>query len=104
MNNVLKSVLEEELERNQRKQEVFSNELLKYHKGSLSIIKIKGKKYLYRKYRLNSKIVTEYIGSVASAEADKAIKEKEKYNNLKKDLKDLKVEEEKLKRVLKIYD
>ena len=57
MDSVLKGVLEEELERNLQKQKVFSNELAKYTKGSLVVVKVHGDRYLYRKYRDGEKII-----------------------------------------------
>lgn len=103
MDSVLKGVLEEELERNLQKQRVFSNELAKYPKGSLVVVKIHGDQYLYRKYRDGSRIVSIYIGPVESEEAKKAREERDKYIKLKQDIKDLKEEEKKLRKAIKIY-
>ena len=104
MNIVLKGVLKEELERNLQKQRVFSNELSKYPKGSLVVVKIHGDEYLYRKQRVKDKIVSEYIGRKESDAAKKAYDDRVKYLSLKKDLKDLKDEEIHLRKVIKIYD
>ena len=102
--NVFKSVVQDELERNLRKQVVFNNEFSKLPKGSLSVIEIHGDKYLYRKYRNNSKIISEYIGPVNSEEAKRAYKQRDDYLKIKQDLKDLKREEMDLRRFLKLYD
>ena len=104
MNSVLKGVLEEELERNLQKQRVFSNELAKYPKGSLVIVKVHGDKYLYRKYRDGHKIVSIYVAPINSDEARKAYEDRDKYIKLKQDIKDLKEEENKLRKVIGIYD
>ena len=93
MNSVLKGVLEEELERNLQKQRVFSNELAKYPKGSLIVVKIHGDQYLYRKYRDGDKIASIYIRPIKSDEAKKAFEVRNKYIKLKQDIKDLKIEE-----------
>lgn len=103
MESVFKSVLEEELERNLRKQAVFSNELSKYPKGSLVVLKVHGDKYLYRKYRLGAKIISNYVGPVDSDESRNAYREREQFLLLKQDIKDLKDEENKLRRMIRIY-
>lgn len=103
MDSVLKSVLEEELERNLRKQVVFSNELAKYPKGSLVVLKVHGDKYLYRKYRLCEKVISNYIGPVDSEESREAYRAREQFLLLKQDIKDLKDEESKLRKMIKIY-
>ena len=103
MNSVLKGVLEEELERNLKKQRVFSNELAKYPKGSLVVVKVHGDQYLYRKYRKGVKIISIYIAPINSEEAKKAYEDRNKYIKLKQDLKDLKEEEQKLRKAVEIY-
>ena len=104
MNSVLKGVLIEELERNLQKQRVFSNELAKYPKGSLVVVKIHGDKYLYRKYRDGDKIISIYVGPINNEEAKKAYADREKHLKLKQDIKDLKEEEKKLRKAIDIYD
>lgn len=103
MDSVLKGVLKEELERNLQKQRVFSNELKKYPKGSLVIVHVHGDKYLYRKYRDGNKIVSIYIGPLDSEVAKKAYDDRDKYLRLKQDSKDLKEEEIRLRKAIKIY-
>ena len=103
MESVLKGVLEEELERNLQKQRVFSNELLKFKKGSLVIVRIHGDEYLYRKYREGKKIVSVYIGPVSGKDAGQAYLERKKYVKLKQDIKDLKDEEKRLRKAIAIY-
>ncbi len=103
MESVLKGVLQEELERNLQKQSVFSHELSKYKKGSLCVIIIHGDKYLYRKYRLKNKIISEYIGPLDSEQSKEAYKNREQYIKIKQDIKDLKQEEKNLRRAIKIY-
>ena len=103
MDSVLKGVLEEELERNLQKQRVFSNELVKYPKGSLVVVKVHGDRYLYRKYRDGDKIVSTYVAPADSNEAKKAYDDRNKYIKLKRDIKELKDEEKKLRKTIKIY-
>lgn len=103
MDSVLKGVLEEELERNLQKQRVFFNELAKYPKGSLVVVKIHGDRYLYRKYRDGKKIISIYIAPVESDKAIKAFDDRNKYIKLKQDIKDIKEEEKKLRKAVEIY-
>ena len=103
MESVLKGVLEEELERNLRKQRVFSNELAKYPKGSLVIVIVHGDRYLYRKYRDGKKIISIYVAPINSKKAKEAYENRDKYLKLKQDLKYLKEEEKKLRKVVEIY-
>jgi len=104
MDSVLKGVLEEELDRNLQKQRVFSNELTKYPKGSLVVVKVHGDQYLYRKFRDGNKIVSIYVGPTKSAEAKKAYADRDKYIKLTQDIRDLKEEEKKLRKAIEIYD
>ncbi|MBR2505447.1 MAG: hypothetical protein IKB70_00700 [Bacilli bacterium] len=103
MDSVLKGVLEEELERNLQKQRVFCNELTKYPKGSLVVVKVHGDQYLYRKFRDGNKIVSIYVGPAKSAETKKAYEDRDKYLKLKQDIRDLKEEEKKIRKAVKIY-
>ena len=103
MDSVLKGVLEEELERNLQKQKVFSNELAKYPKGSLVVVKVHGDRYLYRKYRDSEKIISIYVAPANSDEAKKAYSDRDRYVKLKQDIKDLKEEEKKLRKAIAIY-
>lgn len=104
MDNVLKSVLIEELERNRKKQELFAKELEKYPKGSLSVVVIHGDKYLYRKNRIKNKVVGQYVGPIKSEAANEAYEQRVKYLKIKQDLKDLKGEEKVLIKAIKGYD
>lgn len=103
MDSVLKGVLEEELERNLQKQRVFFNELAKYPKGSLVVVKIHGDRYLYRKYRDGKKIISIYIAPVGNDKAIKAFDDRNKYAKLKQDIKEIKEEEKKLRKAIEIY-
>lgn len=103
MDSILKGVLEEELERNLQKQRVFSNEFSKFPKGSLVIVNIHGDQYLYRKYRDGNKVRSIYIGPIGSEDVLNAYKEREKYIKLKQDIKDLKDEEIRLRKAIRIY-
>ena len=100
---IFQGVMEEELERNLRKQEAFRNELSVLPKGYLSICRIGGVDYVYRKYRKGKKIVSVYIGLPGSEEVRKAEEERESYLLVKRSLADLKLEEKRLRRAIKDY-
>ena len=102
--SVLLSVLIDELDRNLRKQSIIKKELEKLPKGSLLVEIIHGDKYLYRKFRKKDKIISEYIGSIDSDNAKKAMNDRKKYLKIKNDLKALSEEEKMLSKILKKYD
>ena len=100
---IFQGVMEEELERNLRKQEAFKNELSVLPKGYLSICRIGGVNYVYRKYREGKKVVSVYIGLPDSEEVRKAEEQRRSYLFAKRSLADLKLEEKRLRRAIKDY-
>ena len=100
---IFQGVMEEELERNLRKQEAFKAELSARPKGYLSICRIGGVDYVYRKHREGNKVVSLYIGLPGSEEVLKAEGEREAYLLAKKSLAELKLEEKRLRRAIKDY-
>ena len=101
--SVFQGVIEEELERNLRKQEAFKAKLSSHPKGYLSICRIGGVDYVYRKHREGKKIVSVYIGLPDSDEARKAEDDREAYLLAKRSLAELKLEEKRLRKVIKDY-
>ena len=100
---IFQGVMEEELERNLRKQEAFKKELVAHPKGYLSICRIGGVDYVYRKHREGKRIVSTYIGLPGSDEAKKAEEDRQAYLLAKKSLAELKREEIRLRRAIKEY-
>ena len=100
---IFQGVMEEELERNLRKQEAFKAELSAYPKGYLSVCNIGGVGYVYRKHREGSKVISIYIGLPGSEAVLKAQKEREAYLLAKRALVELKLEEKRLRRAIKDY-
>lgn len=96
-------VMEEELERNLRKQEAFKAELAAHPKGYLSLCRINGVDYIYRKHREGKKIVSVYVGLPGSEEVVKAESEREAYLLAKRSLAELKLEEKRLRRAIRDY-
>ncbi len=100
---IFQGVMEEELERNLRKQEAFKTELLAHPKGYLCICHIGGVNYVYRKHREGKRIVSAYIGLPGSEEVAKAENDREAYLLAKHSLAELKLEEKRLRRAIKYY-
>ena len=100
---IFQGVMEEELERNLRKQEAFMAELSSHPKGYLSICRIGGVDYVYRKHREGKRVVSVYIGLPGSEDVAKAENDREAYILAKRSLAELKLEEKRLRRAIKDY-
>ena len=101
--SIFQGVMEDELERNLRKQDAFKKELASYSKGYLSICHINGVDYIYRKRREGKRIISEYIGPVDSEAAETATSERAAYLSAKTALKTLQLEEARLRKAIKSY-
>ena len=101
--SIFQGVMQEELERNLRKQEAFKAELSAHPKGYLSVCRIGGADYVYRKYRDGKKVVSVYVGLPGSKEVEKAKAEREAYLLAKKSLAELRLEEKRLRKAIKDY-
>ena len=101
--SIFQGVMEEELERNLRKQEAFKAELSAYPKGYLSICRIGGADYVYRKHREGKRIVSAYVGLPGSEAVAKAMSDRQAYLLAKRSLAALKLEEKRLRRAIKDY-
>ena len=100
---IFQGVMEEELERNLRKQEAFKSELSAHPKGYLSVCHIGGADYVYRKHREGKRIVSIYIGLPGSEEVRKAEADRDAYLLAKRSLAELRLEEKRLRKALKGY-
>ena len=101
--SIFQGVMEEELDRNLRKQEAFKKELISYPKGYLSICRIGGVDYVYRKHREGKKIISVYIGPPGSEAARKAKMERDAFLMAKRSLAELRLEEKRLRRAIRDY-
>ena len=97
-------IMKEELDRNLYKQKAFLEQLNSLPKGYLSICKIDGKEYVYRKHRVGRKIISEYVGVLGDEQCKKAYEERAEYTNLKKSLTVLKEDEKKLRGAIDKYE
>ena len=102
--SIFLDIMKEELERNLFKQSAFEEELLSLPNGYLSVCKIDGKSYLYRKRRMGNKVISEYIGVPGDSNCLRASEEREQYLFIKKSIKGLKEEERRLRRAIKEYE
>jgi predicted subunit of tRNA(5-methylaminomethyl-2-thiouridylate) methyltransferase len=103
--SILKSVLEEELERNLRNQKIYKEMLSNLPKGSIYISNRNGKQYIYRKNRVGKKIINEYICALSNSEkAEEEIKKSEDYSRIFKSLNLAIKEELRLRKALKAYE
>lgn len=103
--SVLRSVLEEELQRNLRNQKSYQEKLANLPKGSIYISERNDKRYMYRKNRIGKKIVNEYVCSLNDVEkANIEIEKSKEYSRISENLKIAKMEEIKLRKALKAYE
>ena len=68
--NMIREMLEEELDRNARAQEAYAAERDRLPKGSVTVKRRGGKEYCYLKYRDGSRIVTDYVGKAPIVETE----------------------------------
>ena len=101
--SILKGVLKEELEREQKNIVAYQEMLSRYKKGYIFSQEINGKNYCYRKFREGNKIISEYIGLEGSNEAIKAREDYKERKRIESNLRKLKKEEQKLIKALKHY-
>ena len=103
--SILKSVLEEELERILRNQKIYKEMLSNLPKGSIYISNRNGKKYIYRKNRIGEKIVNEYLCALSNTKkAEEEIQKSEEYSRISKNSELAKKEEIRLRKALKAYE
>lgn len=102
--SIFLDVMKEELERNLYKQGAFKKQFESLPKGYLSECVIDGNKYIYRKRREGSRIVSEYIGILNDDNVKQAIEDRKQYLELKQSIKRLKEEEKRLRKAIKDYE
>jgi len=100
--SIIISVLNDELDRNRRTQEAYKEELDKYSKGSIVLKKRRNVDYLYLAYRDSlNKIKTDYIGSSNHPRVNEIKEQLCKRSEIVEILKKLKIEESKIKKMIK---
>lgn len=102
--SIFLEVMKEELERNLYKQDAFIRQINELPKGYLSHCLIDGKVYIYRKKRIDKKIVSEYIGIPGDENVKKAENDRKEYLELKHAILILKNEEKRLRRAISGYE
>lgn len=83
--STIQSILKEEYDRLQRLLERYERDLAELPPGSISIKQRNNRKYVYRAYRENDKVRTDYIGPIDSEK----VKELQQLINKRKELEKL---------------
>ena len=95
-------MLEVELKRNRQAQSVFQHNLDRIGNFSLSLVRRKGRTYVYKKEIFDGKPRSLYVGVIDSPEADNARRDRDDAGELKEGLKQLKEDERKLMKAIEV--
>ena len=68
--NMIREMLEEELDRNSRAQKAYEAERDRLPKGSVTVKRRGSREYCYLKYRDGSRVVTDYVGIASKVEPE----------------------------------
>jgi len=98
---VIRGVLEEELERNERMKNRYLLELKKLPKGSIVLRKLGNQEYYYLNYRENKKVIAKYIGKKEVTDIKELQDGINKRKHLQEVIKNLKQEENEIKKALR---
>ena len=98
--NILDNVLYEEITKLSAKISTMEQDLQNLPKGCIYIRKGKNEMYVYRKWREDEKILSEYLGKLSSS---KTLSKIEKVNEYKLMFQKLKKEKQNLKELKKAY-
>lgn len=100
--SILLSILKDELERNQRIQKAYGNELQQYPKGSLVKKKRNNKNYIYLAFRNEAnQIKTNYIGPEDSSKVKVIMEHIKKRKEILMILKKLVIEENEIRKMMR---
>jgi len=101
--SILLSVLNDELDRNQRTQEAYRKEFAHYPKGSLVEKKRNNRVYYYLAFRNElNQIKTNYVGSESSPKVKEIKDHIEKRREIASILRNLVIEEEEIRKMIKV--
>lgn len=98
---IIKGILEDELERNKRMLNTYTEKYNTLRKGSLFVRTIGDGQYCYLNYREGKRVISEYIGPAGCKEAQELIEQIEERKRIKNLIKDMKLEQKEIERVLK---
>lgn len=99
--NLVREMLEEELDRNRRAQAAYTAERDSLPRGSVSVKKRGTKRYCYLKFRDGKKTVTDYVG-IADVVEDNLRAQIEKRKSVESMLRQLKSEQRYIERALRL--
>lgn len=86
---IVADILEEEAERLKSLLKNREDKLSAYPNGSIRIRNIQGHKYLYRVYRISTKVVSKYLCKIENPLAEKYLKENAVRKELKNSIKEI---------------
>ncbi len=98
---VIRSVLEEELERNNRMKKRYEDELQELPKGSIQLREIGKQEYYYLKFREENEVVSKYLGNKNNTIIDTLEEQIKKRKYLEGVIRDLNQEEKEIRKALK---
>jgi hypothetical protein len=100
--SIITSVLNDELDRNQRAQLAYQNELSQYFKGSLVVKRRRNIHYYYLAYRDSmNRVKTDYIGNEENSKVNEVRQQIQKRKETLSILRELKKEEATIRKMLK---
>ena len=102
--SVLENVLREEKNRIESNINAYNHLLSKLPKGSIFVRKNNNSYFVYKKYRVDKKVVSEYIGPINSNLSQKAIDDYQELKRIKMNLRIAKAEYKKLSKAMKVYE
>ena len=99
----IKNFLIEQLERNKSNQKAYIQRMDELLHGYLYIRTIKKKEYLYCSYKVNNKTKNIYVGKNILENKEKFTNNNIRYKRLKNSVKELKIQERKLEKAIKVF-
>ena len=99
--SIIRSVLIEELERNQEMQKSYAEQIEALPKGKIVLKKIKNRKYYYLLYRDHEKVKTDYLGPEDKFETQEIQEKIDKRRYFKETLNKLQLEEKEIRKAIR---
>lgn len=102
--SILEGVLREEQTRLKNNISYYETMLLSLPRGTIFIKKTKNSSFVYRRRKVNGKVVSEYLGKLGSNNVKKQIELSIEYKRIKNNIRIVKKELVKLNKAIKAYD
>ena len=98
--SIIKNVLIEELERNQKMQKSYKEQIETLQKGKIILKKIKNSEYYYLMYRDHKKVKTDYLGPKDKFNPDELQRNIDKRRYFQETLNKLQREEKEIRKAI----